>query len=232
MHGRHQKVRPHHWAGAAVAVLVVLSLAFAIRWVDDRRGDHTATPTAGGSAAAAAQSRQLHACRAVWRAQSAALDAAGRSLEQWRIHVDAMNRLVAGEITLAQAQAFWNRTRLGAAARVARFEDAAGRYADAAPDCARSSSTRSSSTRNSSTRGHPLAACVAGVRARARAIEAGRVAITTWKHHIMDMNMLRAGQITPQQATTMWLRNWHRGVAQLDAFTKVRDRAARAGSCA
>ncbi|WP_180935521.1 hypothetical protein [Nocardioides ungokensis] len=158
----------------------------------------------------------------MWRAQSAALDAAGRSLEQWRIHVDAMNRLVAGQITLAQAQAFWNRTRLGAAARVATFEDAAGRYAAAAPDCAR----------NTSTRGHPLAACVAGVQARARAIEAGRVAITTWKHHIMDMNMLRAGQITPQQATTMWLRNWHRGVAQLEAFTKVRDRAARAGSCA
>jgi hypothetical protein len=223
MHGRHEKVKAHHWAGAVVAVLVVVSLAFALRWVNDRGSDHTTTPaSSSGSASAAAQSRQLHACRTVWGAQSAALDAAGRSLEQWRIHVDAMNRLVAGEITLAQAQAFWNRTRQGAAARVARFEDAAGRYADVAPDCARSSSPRS----------HPLAACVAGVQARARAIEAGRIAITTWKHHIMDMNMLRAGQITPQQATTMWLRNWRRGVAQLDTFSKVRDRAARAGSCA
>jgi len=223
MHGRHEQVKAHHWAGAVVAVLVVVSLAFALRWVNDKGSDDATTPgSSAGSTSADAQSRQLHACRAVWGAQSAALDAAGRSLEQWRIHVDAMNRLVAGEITLAQAQAFWNRTRLGAAARVARFEDAAGRYADAAPDCARNSSSRS----------HSLSECVAGVRARARAIEAGRIAITTWKHHIMDMNMLRAGQITPQQATTMWLRNWRRGVAQLDTFTKVRDRAARAGSCA
>ena len=223
MHGRHEKVKAHHWAGAVVAVLVVVSLAFALRWVNDKGSDDATTPgSSSGSTSADAQSRQLHACRAVWGAQSAALDAAGRSLEQWRIHVDAMNRLVAGEITLAQAQAFWNRTRLGAAARVARFEDAAGRYADAAPDCARSSRPRS----------HSLSECVTGVRARARAIEAGRTAITTWKHHIMDMNMLRAGQITPQQATTMWLRNWRRGVAQLDTFTKVRDRAARAGSCA
>ena len=223
MHGRHEKVRPHHWAGAAVAVLVALSLAFAIRWVDDRQGDHPATGAAAGSAAASAsaRARQLHACRAVWRSQSTALATAGRSLAQWRIHVGAMNRLVAGQITLAQAQTFWNRTRLGAAERVASFEDAAGKYAATAPDCARGSGARARAP----------AACVSGVRARDRAIEAGKVAVATWKHHIMDMDMLRAGQITPQQATTMWLRNWRLGVAQLHTFTTLRDRAANAGSC-
>lgn len=228
MHGRHQKVKAHHWAGAAVAVLVVVSLAFALRWVEDNRSDDTASPgQASRSASAAAQSRQVHACRAVWKAQSAALGAAGRSLAQWRIHVGAMNKLVAGEITLAQAQAFWNRTRQGAAARVAKFEDANGGYADAAPKCPDSSggATRPGASPR-------LAACVAGVRARDRAIEAGTVAVTTWKHHIMDMEMLRAGQITPQQATTMWLKNWRRGVAQLDTYNSVRHRAARAGSCA
>ena len=219
MHGRHTKVRPHHYAAVVVAVLVALSFAFALAWVDSTRHDEpttTAPNTATGSGG-------LQACEKVWNAQSETLDAAGRSLQQWRIHVDAMNQLVAGEITLAQAQAFWSRTRKGAAARVAKFETADGSYADVASQCAGDSRTTKTSP--------ALEHCVAGVRARDRAIDAGTVAITTWKHHIMDMEMLRTGQITPERATRMWLRSWRQGVKELDSFSEVRKDAADAGSC-
>ena len=227
MHGRHTKMRPHHWAAIIGAVAVTVSFAFVVAWFDRTHDEGTSattsSPTAGSRSAADA-ARRLHACEAVWRAQSGTLGAAGRSLEQWQVHVDAMNQLVAGQITLAQAMDFWNRTRQGAAARVARFESADGTYADVAPRCAGLAAGAATS--------RELTACRAGVRARDRAIEAGAVAVTTWKHHIMDMEMLRAGQITPQQATQMWLKNWHTGVRQLDAFSQVRKRAAHAGSCA
>ena len=226
MHGRHTKVRPHHYAAGVVAVLVALSVALGLAWFDrthDTDRASTSTPAAGSSSTA---DSELAACRAVWQAQSGALAAAGSSLAQWRIHVDAMNQLVAGEITLAQAQDFWNRTRKGAAARVARYEKADGTYADAAPGCP-GSSGGSQPGKGS----RELSGCVAGVRARDRAIGAGTVAIDTWKHHIMDMEMLRSGQITPEQATRMWLRSWRQGVRELDTFTEVRRTASDAGSC-
>lgn len=232
MHGRHTRVKPHHYAAGIVAVLVALSFALVVAYVD-RTGDDEPSATASSPAAgstsessAGGDSRELAACRAVWRAQSGALGAAGSSLEQWRVHVDAMNQLVAGEITLAQAQDFWNRTRKGAAARVARFESAAGSYADIAPRC--DAALAGSRPLGSSPE---LSDCVAGVRARDRAIDAGTVAVTTWKHHIMDMELLRTGQITPQEATRMWLASWRQGVRELDTFSRVRRNAADAGSC-
>jgi len=210
-----------------------MSFAGAVAWFDRTRDDGTPSsstgsgPAAGTSSAAAAASRQLRACRTVWRAQSTTLHAADSSLEQWQVHVGAMNQLVAGKITLAQAKDFWSRTRVGAAARVARFEAAVGRYADLAPRCAGASagSGPAGTTRE-------LTACRVGVRARDRAIDAGTVAVTTWKHHIMDMEMLRAGQITPQHALQMWMKNWRLGVRQLNTYSRISNRAADAGSCA
>jgi hypothetical protein len=230
MHGRHTRVRPHHYAAGIVTVLVALSFALVVAYVDRTGGDEppatASSPAAGSTSSASDDSRELAGCRVVWRAQSRALGAAGSSLEQWQVHVDAMNQLVAGEITLDQAQDFWNRTRKGAAARVARFESTAGSYADSAPRC--EAAIAGSRPRAASPE---IADCVAGVRARDRAIDAATVAITTWKHHIMDMELLRAGQITPQQATRMWLASWRSGVRELDTFVKVRRRAADAGSC-
>ncbi|GAA2155673.1 hypothetical protein GCM10009844_43070 [Nocardioides koreensis] len=226
MHGRHTKVRPHHYAAGVVAVLVALSLALGLAWFNRFRDTGGTAEVSRSASSSTAVDAELATCRAVWRAQSGVLAAAGSSLAQWRVHVDAMNQLVAGEITLAQAQDFWNRTRKGAAERVARFEKADGTYADAAPGCP-GGSTGSRADGGS----RDLSSCVAGVRARDRAIGAGTVALDTWKHHIMAMEMLRSGQITPEQATRMWLRSWRRGVRQLDTFTEVRRRAAVAGSC-
>lgn len=221
MHGRHTKVRPHHWVAGAVAVLVAVSVGIAGAWVIHAQTDE---PTASSSSSTSAGARQLQACRTVWQSQSGALTAADRSLAQWRVHVGAMNQLVAGQITLAQAQAFWNRTRVGAAARVAKFEKADGAYADVSRRCPGRRPSSATATRQ-------LRQCLVGVRARHRAIEAGSVAIATWKHHIRAMEMLRSGQLTPQMATQMWLQSWHLGVRQLDAYTRARKDAADARSC-
>ena len=231
MHGRHTRMRPHHWAAIIGTVAVTLSLALVVAWFDHTQNDGpSATSTSSGpaagrsSAAAAEASRQLASCQAVWRAQSRTLRAADRSLAQWQVHVDAMNQLVAGKITLAQAKDFWSRTRVGAAARVARFETSVGRYTGLEPRCGGAPRPAGASRQ--------LTACRVGVRARDRAIDAGTVAVTTRKHHIMDMEMLRAGQITPQQAIAMWLKNWHLGVRQLNAYSRISKGAADAGSCA
>ena len=220
MHGRHTKVRPHHWVAGAIAVLVAVSVGIAGAWFIHAQTDE---PTTAGSSSTSTGAHQLQVCRTVWHSQSDALAAADRSLQQWRVHVGAMNQLVSGQITLAQAQAFWNRTRVGAAARVAKFEKTHGAYADVAGRCPGRSSSASPSRQ--------VRQCLAGVRARHRAIDAGSVAIATWKHHIRAMEMLRSGQLTPQMATQMWLQSWHLGVRQLDAFTKARKHAAHAGSC-
>lgn len=220
MHGRHTKVRPHHWVAGAVAVLLAVSVGIAGAWVIHAQTDDS-TPTESSSPSAGA--RQLQACRTVSKTQSDALAAADRSLAQWRVHVGAMNQLVSGQITLAQAQAFWNRTRVGAAARVAKFEKADGAYADVARRCPSHSSSVSAPRQ--------VRRCMAGVRARHRAIDAGSVAIATWKHHIRAMEMLRSGQLTPQMATQMWLQSWHLGVRQLDEFMKARKDAADTPSC-
>lgn len=222
-HGRHSRVRPHHWVAAALAVLVTVSIATGLGWLyragqDDNVTSPTSSPTAASSPTGEAAA--LAGCARVWQAQTTALGAAGRAAEQWRVHVGAMNQLVAGEITLAQARAYWNRTRVGAASRVAKFEAADGEYADLAPDCPGSSGGSKE-----------LATCTSGIAARDRALSAGAASIATWKHHITDMDLLRAGQITPEQATRMWLASWRAGVAQLDTFTRLRRDAADAGGC-
>ena len=42
MHGRHTKVRPHHWVAGAVAVLVAVSVGIAGAWVIHAQTDGSA----------------------------------------------------------------------------------------------------------------------------------------------------------------------------------------------
>jgi hypothetical protein len=233
-HGRHAKDTPHHWhwVGAVAAVLAVLSISVATaEWFTQPPTEQRAEPRAATTAANEPEPRdpsltRLAECHPAWDAQADTLVAAGRSLAQWRLHVGAMNQLVAGDISLAQASAYWNRTRVGAAARAADFEQAAGAYSVAAPRCVGLNGASLPADASG-----PLQECVSGVRARDEAIEAASVSVTTWQHHMNDMDMLKAGQITPAQATRKWLDSWRAGVRQLDTFRAVHADAARAGSC-
>lgn len=244
--GRHAKNTPAHWIVAAAAVLAILgsSVAVAESLTTTPSPDPTSVPStaptpgsppAPPAAQAPARVQQprpggppgagdLAGCRGAWRAQAATLQAAGRSLAQWRVHVGTMNRLVAGEISMAQAIAIWDRTRVGAAARVVDFDRAHGAYAAEASACA--------GPAGGSAAPEPPpwpAECVAMVGARDGAVGAATVAVTTWKRHIRDMVLLRAGRMTPERATRLWLRSWRQGVRELDAFAAAHDHAADSG---
>ena len=220
-HPRHLNAR-HRWLISAAVALVLVGVVVSVELVRahhqgssqsttvDHRADTTPrrTPAGAGTTAPSAHSL-LVACRSVHDSQAKALSAAARSLAQWRIHVGAMNKLVAGDITLAQATRFWNATRAGAAHRVRQFRSADNRV---------SRSARCHAPNSSSTPSARLSSCLSAVEAAAATLATARRAIRTWAHHIADMEMLRMGQLSPTQAINMWIMNWHKGVRQLARY--------------
>lgn len=138
------------------------------------------------------------------------LGAAGPALRQWDVHVDAMNKLVVGEITLQQATAFWNQTRLGAQRNVDRFRKAWTALERTGVDCPAPAL---------------LGPAPAAVRSCSRLVEAelgvartAKTSIDTWDTHVHHMDMLRMGTLSPEKATEMWLAMWRRGVRDLDTY--------------
>jgi hypothetical protein len=119
-----------------------------------------------------------------------------------------MNQLVTGSITLSQASAFWNRTRLAAQRRLAAY-DAAAQSLDGLARCQKGDTQ--------------IAHCRAAVHARSRQLALADRSLTTWRKHVQHMEMLRDGDLEPAKATQMWLASWQRGIRQLDAY----DAAAR-----
>jgi hypothetical protein len=171
-----------------------------------QRSAHAAAP---GAAARRSHPDPVAQCRAVEAAQQRALSAAGSTLDQWEVHVGAMNRLVVGAITLQQATQFWNQTRRGAQRRLLRFLSADQQVRQVKAHCPRSPDADASAT---------LRTCSRAVAARHRALQAAATAVETWRRHVRDMEMLRTGRMSPAQANQMWLQNWHKGVVQLRAY--------------
>jgi hypothetical protein len=159
----------------------------------------------------AASSTPLDRCTSAADRLAGSLARAKAALDQWAVHVGAMNQLVVGNITLAQAQAFWNRTRVGAHRRIAHFDSATRVLAQDGVDCP--------DPALAGTRWSPaLRACTRHVAALADELDAARTAITTWAHHVRAMEMLRAGRLSPDRATAMWLSMWRRGTAELARY--------------
>ncbi len=139
--------------------------------------------------------------------------AADASLDQWRQHIDAMNQLVAGEITLDQATAYWDDTRLGAYHKADRFSARYDALASSDLTCDEPSDAAASSETE-----RQLVECHAANTAFTEAMTAAEMALMTWVHHIHDMDALRAGKVTPEQATAMWIKNWKVGAQQLKTY--------------
>jgi hypothetical protein len=155
-------------------------------------------------------------CQATRDAQAEPLHAAATSLNQWQVHVKATDQLVAGKITLDQAQASWVRTRVQAVQRVRRFHRAdatytAGQYT--CPPLVTSEDPPPSLT--------AVSACRRDIAERGDVLRAARVAIDTWHHHVMDMNMIRARtHVSPARAIRLWNTYWKQGVAELQHYHK------------
>jgi hypothetical protein len=159
----------------------------------------------------------------VYAAQSQPLRRADASLAQWEVHVGAMNQLVAGAITLKQAQRFWDQTRIGAQHRLDRFARAMRSY--------RARTARCVDAHVSPRLDPRIQHCVATVAARTAALRAADAAIDTWRLHTRHMEMLRMGEMSPQAATRLWLSSWHQGNQELKTYARAARHAQHLHGC-
>jgi hypothetical protein len=138
------------------------------------------------------------------------------SLAQFDKHIDAMNLLVAGKISLSVATTFWDQTRVKAVENAAAFRRADQELRGSGTSCA----APDASVANPAPYGQVVAimSCVRAVSAADTTLAKARKAVSTWEHHVHDMEMLRMGDITPAQATAAWQKNWKTGQKQLKAY--------------
>jgi hypothetical protein len=155
--------------------------------------------------------------------QQAPLSAADVSLAQFDKHIDAMNLLVAGKISLAVATTFWDQTRVKAVENAAAFRRADKQLAASGTSCPEPDAALADAAPYGQV--VTLKSCVSAIAARATALARARTAVTTWEHHVHDMEMLRMGQLTPAQATAAWHKNWKTGQSQLVAYEQAAARA-------
>jgi hypothetical protein len=167
------------------------------------------------------ESDRLQSCREVFAGQTKVLRTVPDPLSQWQVHIGAMNKLVTGVISLKQATQFWNQTRVGAAQGLARYQSASHAFAQRTVRCPRTGDeTLTTDARQ----------CIEAVAARARELATAGTALATWRVHVHHMEMLRTGEMTPAQATQLWLRSWHAGVQELAVY-RAAARQASGGSC-
>jgi hypothetical protein len=225
---RRIRLRPHPWLGTIAVVVAVLTITMTFSWLSlvEQRSppapdsqtveiDPSTSPPAplDTESLQAAIDTAVEECRTDWEAQEKPLQAAAVSLAQWQVHVDAMNQLVAGEITFAQATAFWEQTRIQAVDNVTAFTEADGDYVASDPSCPTPVLPDGIAVDTEA-----LAACEDGIEARDETLDAARVSIRTWHHHVIDMDLLRAGELSPELALELWRRYWRQGADELAAY--------------
>jgi hypothetical protein len=239
-HARHAK--PHHWLALVVTLVALFTLGATVyasggrdsaprpAAADVKPAD--ASPSAGHKAAAhpdtadTAFRRALASCRQASATQARDLKAAQASLDRWKTHIRAMNQLVAGKISPEQAKAFWTASRTGAAQEVARFEAVDKRSRGVSVDCSAPPGLDDHSAHLAQ-----LAACRQAADAQQAELNSGRTAITTWRHHIRDMELLRAGKISPFVGLMRWNKNWKKGDAELQQYREMRKAAMSMAPC-
>jgi hypothetical protein len=201
---------------ASTARATAASTGTAVSTATARGPAPAAVTTAPGSTALAAAAET---CRLANLRQQAPLSAADVSLAQFDKHIDAMNLLVAGKITLSVATTFWDETRVGATQNAAAFRRADKELRANGGSCP----TLDPAVSDAAPYGQVVAlkSCSSAITARHAALVRARTAVSTWEHHIHDMEMLRMGHITPAQATAAWQRNWKTGEKELTAYEKA-----------
>lgn len=164
-------------------------------------------------------------CRLANLRQQAPLSAAEVSLAQFDKHIDAMNLLVAGKISLSVATTFWDETRVKAARNAKAFRDADEELAASAAVCP----GLDPAVADAAPYGEVVAikSCASAIRTRSTALARARTAVSTWEHHVHDMEMLRMGHLTPAQATAAWQKNWKTGEKQLGAYERAAAQATK-----
>lgn len=183
------------------------------------------SPSSDALAAEAAVRAAMDSCRLSNLRQEALLKSADVALAQFQKHIDAMNLLVSGKISLPVAQTFWEQTRVGAVDNDAVFIAADKAFTATSTGCAALPPTVAAAAPASSVAA--VSRCAAALTAGSTAAAKARIAVATWEHHIHDMEMLRMGQMTPAQMTVAWNASWKTGQAQLQAYTAATKAADR-----
>ena len=214
--------------GAAVLAIVWMIVSMLGGGGPQRAPDGSAAESlqsqlAGSVATPAAPSR-LSRCATAAYSLGTPLRAAAPAMDQWEIHIGAMNKLVVGAITLPQATAFWNQTRVGAQHRIDSFHAAIRTLRGSGVDCPSPGLLDKASSSD-------LRSCARHVHAELRALEAARTAVNTWDMHVKDMERLRTGKLSPTVATQMWLSMWQRGQDQLKAYRAALREVGTPGPC-
>lgn len=174
----------------------------------------TTTSTSGAPSPLAGASE---ACRLTNLRQQTALSAAQVSMEQFQKHIDAMNLLVTGKISLPVARTFWNQTRVQAQEKADAFRAADKALSNSKASCPELGPTAACSAPIKEV--NAITACAKASIARQTVLVRARSAVTTWEHHIHDMEMLRLGHITAAQAADKWIKTWKKGQGQVDSYS-------------
>jgi hypothetical protein len=184
----------------------------------------TTDPTPGQEAVAAPPSSPQNPCERADAALAEPLQAAVPAMDQWEIHIGAMNKLMVGAITAEQAGAFWSESKVGATRNLDRF-DAANKGIDAArTDCPPPDEVSQAAPPE-------LRTCARHVARERTALEAAGTAMQTWKSHIRHMKMLDMGHLAPDEASRLWLANWERGIEEIRTYRAAQRAAAGAAGC-
>ena len=131
---------------------------------------------------------------------------ADTTLDQWRLHIKAMNQLLAGEITAEEATEFWTESERGAKRNISHFRHSIHGLSN--DDCR-------------------VQDCRAA-RAFHDAIAVARPTARTWLQHMRDMDALMAGKITLEQAAESWTQLRKMGERQLARYDRENRQALRA----
>ena len=221
------------WITTLLGVVVALALTAGVLGVlraagvtDDDSGTSSqpsdtgsGPPSAPASSTAGDDGQALASCHHLWSLQQEVLTAAHPAMDQWEVHIAAMNQLVAGKITLAQAVAFWDKTRVGATHNVHAFDAADQRFRSASGSLCAAASTPPANASPA------LAACLTAVAAAGTTVGAARTTMATWSHHVHDMERLRMGTLSPAMAQQMWLQTWKQGDRELRTYRRDETRS-------
>jgi hypothetical protein len=218
-HGRHRR-RQALWllVATSVAVAAVVGATWLVAAaVLDREDRVDATPStentfATTAAAQPAMTRALNDCRTVQRHLSPNLVAVDSAVEQWRIHIDAMRDLVAGRITLEEATAFWEATRVQGKRTLAAWQRTDAGYRAARTECAPPGTASGPND--------ALQACRVVQQGGEAVLAAARTTLPDWGRHIRHMDALRKGDLSATRALHLWhgmYQSGRDGVRQYDA---------------
>lgn len=179
----------------------------------------TSKPSKAGTIKPAA----LRACAKEVVLAEKVVEAAREGVGNWRVHVQARTDMLDGRMSRARMNDIWDRTKLAGPADQRRFEKALGSYQEKAT-CEQLSAPRGKQEKR-------VAACVDRFERATEAVDAAEAAMADWRSHLGHMAAYAAGDLSRDEAQSMWVRAWRRAPVHIRNYDKSRTALADARPC-